>query len=68
MCIIVAVWGHIRLLCLPDTWVMTPHKQHGDVFCLSTVVFSLTLQPVAKTSTQWVELFLSVKLQNGYVN
>lgn len=64
----VAVWGHIRLLRLPDTWVMTPDKQHGDVFPLSTVVFSPTLKPVANTRSQWVELFPSVKLQNGYVN
>lgn len=65
MCIDVAVWGHIRLLCLPDTWMMTPHKQHGDVFSLSTVVFSLRLKPVANTNSQLVEMFLSVKLQNG---
>lgn len=68
MCINVAVWGHIRPLRLPDTWMTTPHKPHGTVFSLSTVGFSLTLEPVANTSSQWVEFFLSVELQNSYVN
>lgn len=36
-----------------------------DLFSLSTVVFSLRLEPVVNTSSQWVEMFLSVKLQNG---
>lgn len=42
--------------------------QYGDMLSFSYVVFFFTLEYVAAVFIRWVEFFLSMKLQNNYVD
>lgn len=63
----VSISRQIGLPYLPDTW-MTIHEQYGDILCFSFVLFVFIFDCMATVNFLWVDLFLFVKLQNGYMN